>query len=185
MEKRQSPGTRREKQVIQHTYGSSDDYSDDESDATLSKGKGKEKAGSKCKCGSTLPKYISHRKCPLNKKSRTTAVFCETSSDTGNEESEDEYRAGLCMCNLLRGYQSATLPTKSQKLFNPLIFLLNVYINDSNPCYLFLIECYSCLPLTSSVVNLWIFSNGTVRVYCPVEVCTYYALFTVTRSLFL
>ena len=79
-------------------------HSDDESDATPSKGKGKGKAGSKCKCGSTAHKYISHRKCPLNKKSRTTAVVCETSStDTGNEESEDEYGAGLCTCNLLRG----------------------------------------------------------------------------------
>jgi len=85
------------RQVIQHTYGSSDEYTDDESDAVPSKGKGKGKATSKYKCGSTLHKYISHRKCPLNKKSRTTVAVCETSStDTGSEESEDEFEAGMC-----------------------------------------------------------------------------------------
>ena len=93
------------RQVIQHAYGSSDDNDsteddDDETSATRSKGKASSSKLSMCKCGSTQHKYISHRKCPLNKKTRVPV--CETTT-TATDTECDEREVGLCTCPSLRG----------------------------------------------------------------------------------
>jgi len=104
------------RQVIQHTYGSSDDNgssSDDNDDtsAVHSKGKASSSKLSKCKCGSTQHKYISHRKCPLNKKAQVPV--CETSS-TDTEKSEDE--GNLCTCESLRGTHQRSCPLNPRNI---------------------------------------------------------------------
>ena len=126
MEKGWSPRTRRAKtlgsrQVIQHTYGSSDDNDsteddDDETSATRSKRKDSSSKLSMCKCGSTQHKYISHRKCPLNKKTRVPV--CETTT-TATDTECDEREVGLCTCHSLRGgTHQRSFPLNSRNISN-------------------------------------------------------------------
>jgi len=79
------------------------------------------KSDKKCKCGSTKHKYISHHKCPLNKKNNQPCVRRDTDNsgsttdtcDSDDTESAEEMTGYFCTCGSARTH-SRSCPLNPQ-----------------------------------------------------------------------
>ena len=81
-------------QKIQHNYESNMDYTcepqhDDECSQVDNPKKGNSTLVKPCQCGSTTHRRITHRTCPLNKKSNPHACRAESRDSNGSAEPED------------------------------------------------------------------------------------------------
>ena len=108
------------RQNIHHTYGSEDDEDDenDEDDTILNKRKKvslrsatSDKTRSKCKCGSTEHKYVSHHKCPLNKNKQSGVKDSgNNTTDNGDCDTSEEMAEYFCTCGSITVTHSRSCP---------------------------------------------------------------------------